>query len=197
VLSGMEVISSISKEEGDFLVKLARKAIEYYLTYRKVLPVRPEDIPYDNLKKLGASFVTLETKYGDLRGCIGSIIPHRPLYEDVIHNAISAAVSDPRFNPVSSGELDFIKVKVSVLTYPEKVEYEDWRDLLSKIEPFKDGLIIKYKNFSATFLPEVWEKLPSKEEFLTHLCLKAGLPADFWRTGLLEVYKYRTITFSE
>lgn len=193
----MEVISSINKEEGLFLVNLARKAIEYYLKTRKIPYIPPENIPYENLKKLGASFVTLETKQRKLRGCIGSIIPHRPLYEDVIHNAISAAVSDPRFVPLSPAELNDIKVKVSVLTYPQPLEYTDWVDLLGKIQPYKDGLIIKYGNHSATFLPDVWEDLPDKHQFMAHLCLKAGLEPDCYKSLKLQVFKYHTISFSE
>ena len=197
MLSDMEVISSISEEEGQFLLRLARKSIEYYLTYRSVLPIRESDIPFENLKKKGASFVTIETKHGNLRGCIGSIIPYRPLYEDVIHNAVSAAVSDPRFPPLTLEELPNVKIKVSVLTYPQPLIYKDWKDLLDKLKPFEDGVIIKYKNHSATFLPDVWEDIPEKELFLSHLSLKAGLPPDFWKTGLLEVYTYKTIRFSE
>lgn len=193
----MEVISFISEEEGKFLLKLARKSIEYYLTYRSILPIDERDIPFDNLKRKGASFVTIETKYGNLRGCIGSIIPYRPLYEDVIHNAVSAAVSDPRFPPLTLEELPNVKIKVSVLTYPKPLIYKDWKDLLEKLKPFEDGVIIKYKNHSATFLPDVWEEIPEKELFLSHLCLKAGLPPDFWKTGLSEVYTYKTILFSE
>ncbi|MEZ0323588.1 MAG: AmmeMemoRadiSam system protein A [Hydrogenothermaceae bacterium] len=193
----MEVISSISKEEGEFLLKLARYSIEYYLSTGKTPIIRPEDIPYENLKKLGASFVTLETKQGSLRGCIGSIIPHRPLYEDVIYNSISSAVSDPRFYPVSIDELNNIKIKVSVLTYPQSLPYDSWIDLLNKIEPFRDGVIIKYGNRSATFLPDVWEDLPDKESFFSHLCLKAGLPSDCYKRYKLEVFTYRTISFSE
>ncbi|MDM7273435.1 AmmeMemoRadiSam system protein A [Sulfurihydrogenibium azorense] len=193
----MEVISFISEEEGKFLLKLARKSIEYYLTYRSILPIDERDIPFDNLKRKGASFVTIETKYGNLRGCIGSIIPYRPLYEDVIHNAVSAAVSDPRFPPLTLEELPNVKIKVSVLTYPKPLIYKDWKDLLEKLKPFEDGVIIKYKNHSATFLPDVWEDIPEKELFLSHLCLKAGLPPDFWKTGLSEVYTYKTILFSE
>ncbi|MCX7760287.1 MAG: AmmeMemoRadiSam system protein A [Hydrogenothermaceae bacterium] len=193
----MEVISSISKEEGQFLLKLARFSIEYYLKTGKIPLINQEDIPYENLKKLGASFVTLETKQGSLRGCIGSIIPHRPLYEDVIHNAISSAVSDPRFYPLSLDELTNIKIKVSVLTYPQPLHYDNWIDLFNKIEPFKDGVIIKYGNHSATFLPDVWEDLPEKDKFFAHLCLKAGLPADCYKKYRLEVFTYKTISFSE
>lgn len=197
MLSDMEVISSISKEEGEFLLNLARKSIEYYLTYRKILPITEKEIPFENLKKKGASFVTIETKWGQLRGCIGSIIPYRPLYEDVINNAISAAVSDPRFLPLSKNELSNTKIKVSVLTYPQPLFYENWKDLLDKLKPYEDGVIIKYKNHTATFLPDVWESIPNKEAFLSNLCLKAGLAPDFWKTGLLEVYTYKTISFSE
>ncbi|MEJ5173214.1 MAG: AmmeMemoRadiSam system protein A [Hydrogenothermaceae bacterium] len=193
----MEVISSISKDEGQFLLKVARFSVEYYLKTGKILLIKQEDIPYENLKKLGASFVTLETKKGSLRGCIGSIIPHRPLYEDVTRNAISAAVSDPRFYPLSLDELTNIKFKVSVLTYPQPLHYHNWIDLFNKVEPFKDGVIIKYRNHSATFLPDVWENIPEKDEFFAHLCLKAGLPKDCYKKYKLEVYTYRTISFSE
>lgn len=193
----MEVISSIGKEEGLFLVSLARKSIEYYLKTRQTPYIPPENIPYENLKKPGASFVTLETKQGSLRGCIGSILPHRPLYEDIIHNAISAAVSDPRFVPLSPAELDNIKVKVSVLTYPQPVEYTDWVDLLEKIQPYIDGIIIKYRNHSATFLPDVWQDLPDKHQFLAHLCVKAGLEPGCYKNLKLQVFKYHTISFSE
>jgi AmmeMemoRadiSam system protein A len=193
----MQVISSISKEEGEFLLKLARKSIEYYLTYRRILPIEEKDIPYENLKKKGSSFVTLETKWGQLRGCIGSIIPYRPLYEDVINNAVSSAVSDPRFPPLTLKELPNIKIKVSVLTYPQPLFYSNWQELLNKLKPFEDGVIIKYKNHTATFLPDVWEDIPDRESFLSHLSLKAGLPPDFWKTGLLEVFTYKTISFKE
>lgn len=193
----MEVISFISEEEGLFLVKLARKSIEHYLKNGQILHIPPDSIPYDNLKKLGACFITLETKHGSLRGCIGSVIPHKPLYEDVIHNSVSAAVSDPRFNPLSLDELDGVRIKVSVLTYPQSVKYEDWTDLLQKIQPYRDGIIIRYKNHSATFLPDVWKDLPDKHQFLSHLCLKAGLKPDCYRELKLEVFKYQTLLFKE
>lgn len=193
----MEVISSISEEEGLYLVKLAREAIEHYLITGQTLDILPENIPYEKLKNYGASFVTLETKDGNLRGCIGSVLPHRPLYEDVIHNAIYAAVSDPRFVPVSINEIKGIKVKVSVLTYPQQIEYKHWTELLQKIEPFKDGIIIKHRGRSATFLPDVWETLPDKRLFLANLCLKAGLEPDCYKDLKLQVFKYKTLSFSE
>lgn len=196
-LLAMEVISSINKEEGLFLLKLARRAIDHYLRTGEVLHVPENNIPFENLKKAGASFVTLKTEKGQLRGCIGSIMPYTPLYQDVIHNAISAAVSDPRFSPLSIDELKSLKIKLSILTYPEKIEYQDWRELLSKIGPYKDGLIIKCKNRTATFLPDVWETLPDKELFMSNLCMKAGLPYNCYKTMDIEVFRYRTSTFEE
>ncbi len=197
MLSDTEVIYSIDEigeKEGKFLVELAKTAVSHYLKTGQIITLK--EVPFPVLRKKGASFVTLKSKAtGQLRGCIGSIIPVRPLYEDVIYNAVSAATRDPRFYPVTIEELPDIDVKVSVLSYPEKIEYTDYIDLLEKIEPFKDGLIIKFGNAQATFLPDVWEELPDKEEFLSHLCLKAGLPPDFWKTGKLEVYRYRTKVF--
>ncbi len=199
MLEEKDVITSldqISDEEGQALVYLARKAIEEYLRDRKIIDLK--DIPYENWKKKGASFVTLENRYtGQLRGCIGSILPVQPLYRDVIRNAIAAATQDPRFPPVTYEELPDIRVKVSVLSYPQPLPYKDPQDLLNKIEPFKDGLILKYGNNQGTFLPDVWEELPDKVQFLSHLCLKAGLPQDCWLTLPVEIYRYRTKVFSE
>lgn len=124
-------LDQISDEEGEALVYLARKAIEEYLITG--ITVDLKEIPYESWKKKGASFVTLENRTtGALRGCIGSIIPVRPLYKDVIHNAISAATQDPRFPPVTVNELPEIRVKVSVLSYPEPLEFKDPAELLKR-----------------------------------------------------------------
>ncbi len=189
-------LDEISEEEGKALVFLARKAIEEYL--KNGVRIDLTEIPYESWKKKGASFVTLENRYtGQLRGCIGSIIPVQPLYKDVIRNAIAAATQDPRFPPVTVDELPDIRVKVSVLSFPEPVYYTDPQDLLNKIEPFKDGLILKYGNNQGTFLPDVWEELSDKVQFLSHLCIKAGLPQDCWLTLPVEIFRYRTKVFSE
>ena len=125
------------------------------------------------LNEKGAAFVTLnyETK---LRGCIGTIIPHQTLLEDIIQNALSAAFSDPRFSPLNADEFDGLTLEVSVLTPPSALEYSDYEDLKSKIEPHKDGLILKYGSYQGTFLPQVWEQLPSPHLFLEHLSYKAN-----------------------
>lgn len=196
-LSVMEVISSISDLEGEFLINLAKKAIEYYLREKKIFNVEPSKIPYPNLTKKGACFVTIETKEGRLRGCIGSIIPYRPLYEDVINNAIWAAFFDPRFPPLTFSEFPDIKIKISILTYPEPLQYKNWEDLLDKIKPNEDGVIIKYHDRTGTFLPDVWKDIPDKELFMHYLCLKAGLNPKTCKEGKLEVYVYKTVSFGE
>ena len=189
-------LDEINEKEGKALVKLARASIEEYLKEGKIIDLK--EIPFESWKKLGASFVTLENRLsGNLRGCIGSIIPIRPLYKDVIRNSIAAATEDPRFRPLSLFELPETRIKVSILSYPEPVPYTDPKDLLEKIEPMKDGLILKYGNFQGTFLPDVWEDLPEKTLFLSNLCLKAGLPADCWINLPVEIYRYRTKVFSE
>ncbi len=189
-------LDEIKENEGKDLVLLARKSIEEYL--KRGIIVDLKEVPYENWLKKGASFVTLENRYtGQLRGCIGSIIPVQPLYKDVIRNAIAAATQDPRFIPVSKEEIPDLKVKVSVLSFPEPLHYENLRDLLEKIKPFEDGLILKYGQNQGTFLPDVWEDLPDKELFLSHLCLKAGLPQDCWLRLPIEIFRYRTKVFSD
>ena len=145
---------------------------------------------YPFLSKPGAAFVTLN-KEKNLRGCIGSIIAHRTLLDDIIHNAQSAAFSDPRFNPLEQGELDeSLTLEVSVLSEPQRVEYGDYEDLKRKIVPQKDGLILKYGQYQGTFLPQVWEQLPTSEQFLEHLSYKAGANPSIY-TLHPEIYRYR------
>ncbi|WP_456402374.1 AmmeMemoRadiSam system protein A [Persephonella sp.] len=186
----------ITEEEGKGLVSLSRTAVEEYLKSNIIIDL--QEVPYENWKKKGASFVTIENRYtGSLRGCIGSIIPVRELYKDVIHNAVSAAVRDPRFNPLKLEELPEVKFKVSVLSFPEELHFKDPYDLVNKVEPFKDGLILKYEDYQGTFLPDVWKQIPDKQLFLSNLCAKAGMPPDCWLKYPIKVFRYRTKTFSE
>jgi len=128
---------------------------------------------YPDLAKDGAAFVTLKSD-DNLRGCIGSIVAHRRLVDDVVHNAISAAFSDPRFNALSEDELSHLNLEVSVLSEPKILEYDDYEDLLKKVQPNIDGLILKHGRYQGTFLPQVWEQLATPKEFLEHLSMKAG-----------------------
>ena len=129
---------------------------------------------FPELGSKGAVFVTL-TEDDNLRGCIGSIVAHTTLLEDVIHNAKSAAFDDPRFMSLSESEMKKIKLEVSLLTPPQRMEYSDIEDLKEKICVGEDGVILKLYDYQATFLPQVWEELTSFELFFAHLCQKAGL----------------------
>ena len=189
-------------EERDLkiLPKLARLAIEEEFAGKPLIDREEWLQKYPWLGEKRAVFVTLnkkgKPKGSSLRGCIGSLIPYRPLIEDLIENAKSAAFRDPRFPPLTPAELPEVEIEVSLLTLPERVEYTDLADLQRKIEPFKDGIILQLGGRQATFLPAVWEQLPNFNLFFSHLCLKAGLPADC----LLyhpTIYRYRAIEVKE
>lgn len=145
------------------------------------------DYPY--LNKDGAAFVTLNHNH-QLRGCIGSIVAYRTLLEDIIHNALSAAFRDPRFTPLSPNELEQLVLEVSILSEPEALKYKDYDDLLTKVEPGLDGLILKHGSFQGTFLPQVWEQLPTAKEFLDHLSVKAGANPSIYDDNP-TIYRYR------
>ncbi|WP_373073080.1 AmmeMemoRadiSam system protein A [Sulfurimonas sp.] len=150
---------------------------------------------YPFLNKDGASFVTLNYN-GALRGCIGSIIAHRTLLDDIISNANSAAFSDPRFSPLKTDELDKLNLEVSVLTKPELLNYKDYNDLKDKINAGTDGLILKYGSYQGTFLPQVWEQLPDKERFLEHLSYKAGTNPSIYEHNP-DIYVYQVDAIEE
>lgn len=185
----------ITEEQGRFLLKVARETIEAKLLSKDRKRIPLEGLP-DELKRPGAAFVTI-TENGQLRGCIGHIIAREPLIRSVEDNAVAAAFEDPRFLPLRKEELKKIKIEVSVLTEPKPLRYKDAEDLLDKLRPGTDGVIIKKGPYSATFLPQVWEQLPNKELFLEHLCLKAGLPSDEWKRGNLKVLIYQVQAFEE
>jgi AmmeMemoRadiSam system protein A len=188
------VESHLSEEAGRYLVALARFTIETVLHQQATPPEPPAQA--ERLGEPGAAFVTLTKRQGGLRGCIGSLIAHRPLIEDVRANALAAAFDDPRFPPLDAGELRDLTVEVSVLTKPEAVTYNDPHELLRLLRPDVDGVIIERGRHRATFLPQVWEQLPLPEEFLGHLCYKAGLAANAWRSGDLRVSIYQVQKFA-
>ncbi|MEG3641038.1 AmmeMemoRadiSam system protein B [Magnetococcus sp. PR-3] len=130
----------------------------------------------------GATFITL-TKNGQLRGCIGSLQAHRTLADDLLANGVSAALKDPRFPAVTREELDDLRVEVSLLTEPVKLVYSDTQDLLHKLKPGVHGVILSMGMRRGTFLPQVWEQLPTTEQFLNHLCKKAGLDGQCWKNN--------------
>jgi AmmeMemoRadiSam system protein A len=174
-----------------FLLKLARQNLEAAVKGQP--PVAPSDTPSVTREYRGC-FVTL-TKKGELRGCIGYIEGIKPLFEAVMDNAKNAALEDPRFPDVKPAELADIKVEVSVLTKPVPLDYKDPQDLLDKLVPGEDGIILSKGYHQSTFLPQVWGSLPDKVEFLEHLAMKGGMSADGWKTA--EVKRYRAIHFQE
>ena len=187
----------IGEEQGRALVKLVRKTLADHLGIPQAEQEgMAEILEDDSLNTDRGVFVTLH-KQGRLRGCIGFLDAREPVVEAVRQNAINAAFHDPRFSPLKPSELAEIDIEVSVLTEPEALEYTDAQDLLEKLRPGIDGVIIRQGFASATFLPQVWEQLPDREEFLCQLCLKAGLPAHSWRNAGIEVLTYQVQYFEE
>lgn len=193
--------SRLTEDQGRTLPGFARKTIETALGTGTLAEggqpagAQPDVAPW--LEAPGAAFVTLHTRTGALRGCIGSLAARRALVEDIRANALAAAFEDPRFPALTARELPDIVVEVSVLTAPEPLAYTDGRDLLTKLTPHVDGVIIEQGWHRATFLPQVWDQLPRPEGFLGHLCNKAGLPGSAWRSGDLKVSTYQVQKFSE
>ncbi len=185
----------LSSEDRRYLLTLARQTIASALEGRPLPSVDLSSLS-EELRGPGASFVTL-TLAGQLRGCIGSIEAYRPLALDVQENALAAAFRDPRFLPLSQEELGRVHIEVSVLTRPEPLPYNTGDELLTKLRPGVDGVIIERGWHRATFLPQVWEKLPDPREFLSQLCLKAGLSANDYRRPGLQVLTYQVEKFEE
>jgi AmmeMemoRadiSam system protein A len=177
------------------LLNLAREAIRSKLE-GKNLVVDPSKIS-DDLKQKRGAFVTLEIN-GQLRGCIGHIAPVQALFQDVIENACAAAFEDPRFLPLTKNEFEKTDIEVSVLSESQKLEYDSPSLLVQILEKNKPGVILKKSGYGATFLPQVWDDLPNAQDFLSHLCLKAGLDSGEWTRGIeIETYTVEKISSSE
>ena len=153
---------------------IAKKSIEDALYHRHTIEREKIVEAYPELGEKGAVFVTLNL-HGGLRGCIGSLTAYRPLIDDLIDNACSAAFKDPRFFPLSLQEFDDVEIEVSLLSPPEVVEYSSIADLKAKVRPGIDGVVLTLYGRRATFLPQVWDELPDFDLFFSHLCQKAGL----------------------
>jgi uncharacterized protein len=185
----------LTDEERKLLLTLARQAMTEAVNGRQASRLTMSQFPRV-LQEDGASFVTL-TYRGMLRGCIGALEPYQPLVRDVCEHAVAAALQDYRFPPVSPAELEGIAIEISRLTVPVPMEYESPGDLLQKLRPGKDGVILIDGHRRATFLPQVWEKLPDKVAFLEHLCEKMGASADTWKRRKMQVLTYQVEEFHE
>jgi uncharacterized protein (TIGR00296 family) len=189
----------LTLDEGKFLMHLARNAVKTYLEKGKAVKA-PANTPKKLFERCGV-FVTINSvKSGvkKLRGCIGYPYPTSPLVEAVIDSAINAATQDPRFYPLSLGELGNVVFEVSVLTPPEVVEVENPKEYLAKIRVGEDGLIVEKGMYKGLLLPQVpveWKWC--EEEFLCQCCVKAGLPPDSWLTKGAKIYKFQAIIFEE
>lgn len=172
-------VEAMLRDHGETLLKVARNSIRHGLVHGAPLTVdvMAHAAP---LRSNGACFVTLTTGADHLRGCIGSPQAWRPLVQDVADNAYRAAFQDPRFPPLTDGELPGLGVSVSVLTPPEPFSVESEEDLVARTRPGIDGLILSDRGQRGLFLPAVWESLPNPRDFVRHLKQKAGLPPDHW-----------------
>lgn len=184
--------TNLSDDDKKTLRQAAQDSIHYGLQHHKPLPISLSDYN-EPLTTQGASFVTLNLNH-QLRGCIGTLEAYQPLVKDVAHHAFAAAFQDPRFPPLTADEEQHLELHISVLSKPVPIEFSDEEDLLTKIEPGIDGLILEDNYHKGTFLPSVWEQLATPREFLNHLKLKAGLRQDDWSKDI-RIYRYHTIGF--
>lgn len=186
--------NQINPGYGKRLLTLVRESIAQRLGLVESLDLSGLDA--EELQQHLASFVTL-TIDNRLRGCIGNLEPTGPLLESLITNGRQAAFHDHRFSPLSREEFEQLHIHLSILTRPEQLDYSGGDDLLRKLRPNIDGVIIRKEAARATFLPQVWEQLPQPQQFLEHLCQKAGLHRSAWQEPELEVYCYQVQSFEE
>jgi len=180
---------SLTKEQGQTLLQVAQKSIQHGLD--KSQPLEVEVLDYaKELRETRATFVTLEID-NKLRGCIGTLVAVRPLVSDVAYHAYAAAFSDPRFPGLGRDEFPLLDIHISILSEPEPIDFDSEEDLIQKIRPGKDGLILTEGMYKGTFLPSVWESLSHPRDFLRHLKQKAGLPQNYWSDSI-EVQRYTT-----
>ena len=182
----------MSPEQGSSLLQLARNSIAAALGRGNTAAASVEN---PALMQPGACFVTL-TQDGELRGCIGSLEAWRPLRDDVCHNAVAAALNDSRFAPLRADELDITKIEVSLLSAPQPLSFKDETDALRQLRPGIDGVIFAAHGRRSTFLPQVWEQLPTPAVFMAQLKRKAGLPADYWSDDV-QLWRYTVQKWQE
>lgn len=181
-----------NKRQRQQLHDIAYESIKAGLSSRRAL--KPDLSELDSeLKTKRATFVTLQ-KQGQLRGCIGTLEPIRPLAEDVSHNAYAAAFSDPRFPPLRSDELQDLDIHISILGTPEKMSFDSEQGLLRQLQPGIDGLIMEEGRHRGTFLPSVWESLKKPEDFLNQLKIKSGLSEHYWSDNI-KIQRYTVEEF--
>ena len=180
----------MTKEEKQYLLEISRRTLEKYFKEKSILVLEEDSLKFPLLKEKRGVFVTL-TKNGQLRGCIGNLIADKPVYQAIIENSLASALFDPRFPSLEKEELKDIKIEISVLSELKLLpSFKDINELIKYLEKKKPGLVIKKGANEATFLPQVWEELETAEDFLSQLCLKAGLEPDAWKKLDLIMFEY-------
>ncbi|HOK17193.1 MAG TPA: AmmeMemoRadiSam system protein A [Candidatus Paceibacterota bacterium] len=181
----------MTKEEKQYLLEISRRTLEKYLKEKSILVLEEDNFKFPLLKEKRGVFVTL-TKNGELRGCIGNLTADKPVYQAIIENSLASALFDPRFPPLDKDELQDITIEISILSELKPLpSYNDVNELIKYLEKKKPGLVIKKGLNEATFLPQVWEELKTPEEFLSQLCLKAGLEPYVWKNLDITMFEYK------
>lgn len=178
----------------EWLLDHARRCLIHGVQHGHPPRVSLEHLPA-SLKEKRATFITLD-KRGVLRGCIGRLEAVDPLVIDIAHHAVAAALDDHRFPPVSGGEIPGITISISILTPPEAMTIDSEAELIANLRPGIDGLILGEGRRKATFLPSVWDELPTTADFIRHLKMKAGLPVHYWSENM-KAWRYQTIYLTE
>ena len=186
--------SRLGQDDRRTLLQVARDSISHGLSKGRPLDIEPSDYPI-SLQEWRATFVTLH-RAGSLHGCIGHLEAVAPLVNDVAGNAFAAAFRDPRFPALQVSEFNELQTEISILSPPQPIAFSSEQDLISQLRPGSDGLILEDEGARGTFLPSVWDTLPSPHDFLRHLKQKAGLPPNYW-SDTLTIARYHTESFGD
>ncbi|SLM31294.1 conserved hypothetical protein [Desulfamplus magnetovallimortis] len=198
-MTNQDIQNEFSEDQGQALLRFARFTIGEKLGITEKNHDQKEiikSLENEIFNKNSGVFVTLNMD-GNLRGCIGSLESRESVKQGVARNAVNAAFHDPRFPKLTKDEFARVHMEVSILSEPSPLEYTDSEELLSKLKAGIHGVIIKKGGAQATFLPQVWEQLPDKTSFMSHLCRKAGLYSEEWKKGKLKVMTYTVQYFEE
>ena len=188
---------ALSEAEQALLLQLARSQLERLLDGEPSIKVDLTEFS-ETLRREASCFVSL-FEDDALRGCmIDDFQPHEPLVQNVLRNAVLAATGDERFPPVEAGELERVRIEISVLGPLQAASFDSADELLAKFSPGVDGVVLATSTGQSAFLPWVWQRFPDPEQFLAQLCEKQGAEADCWRTTPLpKVDIFRVTDFSE
>lgn len=194
-----------SPEEEQLLLTIARRTLTAITNPSEKNREEARNRVLDNLPSISpalqesrACFITLEMRgSGELRGCTGTLVARYPLIVEVAYSTYHTAFFDPRFRPVRAEEIPHIRIEISILTPSQSLVYQGADDLLRKLQPGIDGVTLSLGTQRATFLPQVWERLPQPADFLDALCHKMGVPPNTWRRGEMQVEVYTAIKLIE